>query len=537
MLGPPTGLWESIGGVIGAAKERIKYPAQITDIGKVGRFVALSALPTEGEASTDLTLADYKDHGKADPIIDDFDILAFLRKVDKVMDGLHFPQDQTVIMFSKMPANLSNAAAYVMPALQTAHGMSPIFANRNPSASATGKYASWGGPRSPHTIVHEYAHQIYWKMTSAQRQAIKAFFAAKIADDAQEARKTLYAPTDYSLTSVQEWWAEIVGYAMYPDRLHPDIKKFIKDVWASKGEEAVPATVEPVPSPPSPETEGANLSKQAADFLLANEQVLKQFYPDYTVETRPDGVRIVAGDSKADHAGLLKALEGKGGPFELRLSKGSHPGIVLSLPKAGHTLAATKVADAMALAQSVQKALAATAGGSFVLEPRGKDGARILPKKKGKDVVAKMATVLGFNTHGPAPWKNPKVPTLHARPSSGTHVGLVLESGAPEEGIKDQMVPGKSVLIGNQWWTIAKRDIPKNVVALTLSSFAIKDGVAPQKPKVMSWSSFVSKCQAGTYGFTVRGKHYGPEQKRSARATQRKRAGLSKAPGTPKAKE
>jgi len=112
---------------------------------------------------------------------------------------------------------------------------------------------------------------------------------------------------------------------------------------------------------------------------------------------------------------------------------------------------------------------------------------------------------------------------------------IINESGPSEEQLKEYLVQGKSVMMGNQWWTIAKRDLNSDRILLAQSQWSLKDGVKKQKPKIMRWSSLVKGIKGGSIGVNIGNRHYGPEQDKKVRAKKRASAGLRKAPGTPDA--
>lgn len=109
---------------------------------------------------------------------------------------------------------------------------------------------------------------------------------------------------------------------------------------------------------------------------------------------------------------------------------------------------------------------------------------------------------------------------------------VVAEEAQGEDSFIRYLVPRKSVLIGGQWWTISQRLIDQDKVVLRLSDFALKDGLKPQKPKLMKWSTLVQAIKGGKIGATIGTKKYGPKQDPRKRDVQRRKAGLSAAPGS-----
>lgn len=245
----------------------------------------------------------------ADPIIDDFDIPYFLARVSKAMDALALPKQPGLVLFRE-----GTASGWMYPGEAKTHGgLTPIRINRAPSSSAQEKYGDWKGPRSPHTLVHEYAHQVWFTaLTSAQKQAIQAYFDTQVRANAKASRQDLSAPTDYSLKNVEEWWAEIVGYSMYADRLNPKVAAFIKEVMQGQ------APKEPKPpaqhaTPEAVEAGGTECAKASHHFYYAEEERGESFGPPADVpEPLTHCYRVEVAfadvDRAADYALALLAL-------------------------------------------------------------------------------------------------------------------------------------------------------------------------------------------------------------------------------------
>lgn len=241
----------------------------------------------------------------ADPIIDDFNIPYFLTRVSKAMDALALPKQPGLVLFRE-----GTASGWMYPGEAKTHGgLTPIRINRAPSSSAQEKYGDWKGPRSPHTLVHEYAHQVWFTaLTAAQKQAIQAYFDTQVRANAKASRQDLSAPTDYSLKNVEEWWAEIVGYSMYADRLNPKVAAFIKEVMQGQAPKE--------PKPPAQHavedwrTECAHASHH---FYYAEEERDESFgppadVPEPVVEALRVEVAFADVDRAADYALALLAL-------------------------------------------------------------------------------------------------------------------------------------------------------------------------------------------------------------------------------------
>jgi len=110
------------------------------------------------------------------------------------------------------------------------------------------------------------------------------------------------------------------------------------------------------------------------------------------------------------------------------------------------------------------------------------------------------------------------------------------EAELSDETARKFLVPGKSVVIDNVWWTIKNRDIDANKVTLRVSDWAIKDGNKPGT-KDVSFTDLVAKIRKGTWGARINGKAIGKQQDQTVRAKLRAKNGLRKAPGTPDVKE
>lgn len=106
------------------------------------------------------------------------------------------------------------------------------------------------------------------------------------------------------------------------------------------------------------------------------------------------------------------------------------------------------------------------------------------------------------------------------------------EEGPSEEALRKAVVPNKSVLIDNAWWTVKDRDLDAGSVVLTQSSWAKNDGEEKKKDRKMSWRALVDGIQAGRIGVTIDGTSHGPKQDRKERADTREKAGKPQTSGT-----
>lgn len=326
--------------------------------GKIGRFTAYSAmpiskaiakLPKDKQPSPGFvySLNDYTADDSVlmrDPIIDEFDIPNFLKKIDKVMDQLHLPPADWALVFSVPNGTSSNPSGWMFH--QAGSGpVSPVYLNRTPSPTATGKYASWGAPRSPHTMVHEYAHVVWFgQMTKEQRNAITAYYDKNVKPNPAKAVAAKLSPTDYGASNVQEFWAEIVGYAMYGKgtRIAGEVFDLIADVLGGsiKADDVIATgdTMSPKGTieTPAPKDEPATSGSPAAKAVAAVSASIKKAVGDYTVEPRPDGtVRIIPKAKPKDADTLLRLMVAAGfnrnqSGLKLRPSTGSSGGVVVS---------------------------------------------------------------------------------------------------------------------------------------------------------------------------------------------------------------
>jgi len=325
---------------------------------KIGRFTAYSAmpiskavakLPKDKQPSPGFvySMSDYTADDSAlmrDPIIDEFDIPSFLKKIDKVMDQLHLPSADWALVFSAPNGTSSNPSGWMFH--QAGSGpVSPVYLNRTPSPTATGKYASWGAPRSPHTMVHEYAHVVWFgQMTKEQRNAITAYYDKNVKPNPAKAISAKLSPTEYGTTNVQEFWAEIVGYAMYGKgtRIAGEVFDLIADVLGGsiKADDVIATgdTVSPKGTieTPAPKDEPATSGSPAAQAVAAVSASIKKAVGDYTVEPRPDGtVRVIPKAKPKDADTLLRLMIAAGfnrnpSGMKLRPSTGSSGGVVVS---------------------------------------------------------------------------------------------------------------------------------------------------------------------------------------------------------------
>lgn len=308
---------------------------RVVKIGKFGRFTGYSV--SDGPAGLH-SMADYE-AGKigTDELLDNksLNLPLFLSKVNDAMDKLSIPNHECDVAFADYPGS-KDASGWMYPAIK-----STVFLNRKISATAVGKYSAWKGPRSPHTLVHEYAHDVWFQaMSSKQRDTVTAYYDKHVKPDKDGAVKSLVSPTPYGATKVEEWWAEIVAYSIHPGRVAPEVLDFIVDVMKNKAQpvqeptsKAAPAkTIIATPAPATvPDTPAGKLVK-------ANDSDIKKVVGDYGIEARPDGsVRIIPADKqKAHNRNLLTTLAAMLGfdrhaksPFRYRTSTGSQGGIVL----------------------------------------------------------------------------------------------------------------------------------------------------------------------------------------------------------------
>lgn len=114
---------------------------------------------------------------------------------------------------------------------------------------------------------------------------------------------------------------------------------------------------------------------------------------------------------------------------------------------------------------------------------------------------------------------------------------LFLDEKLSDETARKWLDPNKSVLISNVWWTIKSRDLDKNKVTLSLSTWAKADGVKSKPDKTMPFTSLVKAINAGKIGVRIQGTQHGPAQDAKKRDAVRQRAGLSAAPGAAKFRE
>jgi len=232
-------LAESVSKSAVSARNKKDQIVQVTP--RIGRFTAYSALPMKnGKAKPGWVYprSDYDD-GKLhpDPVIDDFDLRHFLKKIDKAMNALKLPSLEGALVMSRAPKGGLGGGSKSGPSGWMWKGSTVVYLNRVPSPVATSKFAAWKAPRSPHTMVHEYGHTIWYSVLSgAQRAAVTAYFNANVAPDKKAAKAAKTTPTTYGATKVEEWWAECIGYAMYGpgERISVEVFDFLRDVLSGK---------------------------------------------------------------------------------------------------------------------------------------------------------------------------------------------------------------------------------------------------------------------------------------------------------------
>jgi len=222
------------------------HRGQIVDFGQHGRFRGVSVLTDKKNASKTIhTVAEYKAGVKAgtlqpDDVVDKFDIPLFLKKVSKALDQLHVPKKKGVCIFadykssgpSKSPSGWSfNADA----------GGSVAITNLNHSSSpvATGKFKAWKAPRSPHTLVHEYCHQIWPLLNKGQQYLINKYFNLYVSGNETAACAAQVLPNldSNGKEKPQEWYCEIVAYSIYGTaRVQKPVRDFLLALMAVTGE-------------------------------------------------------------------------------------------------------------------------------------------------------------------------------------------------------------------------------------------------------------------------------------------------------------
>jgi hypothetical protein len=302
---------------------------QIIKIGKYGRFTGYSS--SEGKPGMYTKQGDLKDTLLDNPAID---IPTFLKKVNSAMDDLSMPNHEADVVFANYPHG-KDVSGWMYPSIK-----STVFLNRTLSSTAMSKYAAWKGPRSPHTLVHEYAHDVWYQVLSPkQRDAVNDYYQKNVVPNKTGAVQKLISPTDYGTTKVEEWWAEIVAYSIHKGRVAQEVLDFLVDVMKKKLDTAPAAakaapekTIVATPAPAEPpETPVGKLIKQG-------DAEIKKEIGDYTLDPRADGsVRVIpVNKGKAHDGGVMAKLamalgfnrHGKS-PFKVRLSTGSQGGIVL----------------------------------------------------------------------------------------------------------------------------------------------------------------------------------------------------------------
>ena len=327
----------------------VKGEQQVVDLGKHGRFYGYSAMPLKGaDPKKIMSVAEYKKavkDGTAQPdeIVDKFDVGHYLTACSKAMDDLKVPKRDISVVFARYPHGKS-VSGWMYPAQLEG----PIYLERKPSDKALGKYAAYKGPRAPHTLLHEYAHVIWYKdLSSAQQKAIRNYWTVNVTSDPAKALADNISPTEYGIYGGNnpqpwtEWWSEIAGYSMYSGRLNPAVEQFAKDLLTGKLKE-VPAAAAAgskektigQPAPPEPKLDA--VAQKVKGLLDKLDAKIKQVAGDYLVQYRPDGtVRVIPKKNHKDASmlALLAQVLGfdKSDAFGLkaRPSTGSQGGLVL----------------------------------------------------------------------------------------------------------------------------------------------------------------------------------------------------------------
>jgi hypothetical protein len=325
---------------------------QVIDIGKHGRFHGYVAMKLKGaDPKKILSAADYQKGVKdgtatKDPLMHDFDLPFFLKKCSAAMDSLGVPKRNISVVFVEYPHG-PPVSGWMYPSQQDG----PIYMDRRPSSKSKGKYAAYKGPRSPHTMLHEYAHVIWYKdLSKAQREAIKTYWMANVKGN-PKALSDKISPSDYGITGGlkaashpwTEWWPEIAGYSMYGgERLNPSVEKFAKDLLSGKLDMTPQQVAGPekqtlaTPAPPEPVEPKDPAAKKVKDLLSKQDAKVKKVAGDYQVQYRPDKtIRIIP--SKGAHdmgvlaqiAQVLKFDKHASLPLRARYSTGSQGGLVL----------------------------------------------------------------------------------------------------------------------------------------------------------------------------------------------------------------
>ena len=304
---------------------------QLIKVGKHGRFEAYSV--SDGPAGV-YTKQQALDKNLQDTLLanTNIDIPHFLSRVSKAMDKLSMPKYVVDVVFANYPHGKSGVSGWMYPSIK-----STVFLNRVLSPTALGKYGQWKGPRSPHTLVHEYAHDVWFQaMSGAQRKAVTDYYNQHVAPDKKAAVQKLISPTDYGATSDTEWWAEIVAYSIHPGRVASEVRDFIVDVMKGKlNTPKAPASKEKVIQTPAPDDVPET---PIGKLIKTGTAALKKEVGDYKLDPRPDGsIRIIPANKQKAHDGgvMAKAALALGfnrhgkSPFKVRLSTGTQGGIVL----------------------------------------------------------------------------------------------------------------------------------------------------------------------------------------------------------------
>jgi hypothetical protein len=306
---------------------------QFADLGKHGRFrvgVIQQNDKADGKPTT-VTGSKLPDGFIEDELLTKFDLPHFAKKISQTLDGLHLPNFDSGLIFAPRLKQWGKptASGWMFPASPDG----PVFGNRIPSDNAMNKHAkAWKAPRSPQTIVHEYAHAVWHHaMSKAQKQAVINYFAKHIAPNPQKALADKLAPTAYGVTPPipTEWFAEVVGYSMFgTDRLDQTILDFIKDVMQGKTD---------VPDATTPAKDAATLppdedTKDSPLYAFLKSAVKGK--GDFTLEPRHDGTVRIIHKGKDEKALLALAVElglaPKDAKWKYRKSTGSQGGLVVS---------------------------------------------------------------------------------------------------------------------------------------------------------------------------------------------------------------
>jgi hypothetical protein len=261
----PAVTWGSLKNLLATKKYQCVF------MGTFGRFptFALCDNPQHGSAQV-MTLEQYREGLKAgtcveDDVIDapEYDIPAFVKACDKGIDYVGLPNlPGSAVVFVPGDTGHSGASGWVYLGSEGTKAI--IHLPREPSSVALDKYKQYKGPRSPHSVVHEYGHKAWLTLPASSQKAAIDYYSKFFIPNPAKAEQEKICARKETAHNPNEWFCDTVGYMMYGDgkRIRQETCDFIRGLLKGKAE--LPSDA-PAQLPPDVDAEEPKITVKATD--------------------------------------------------------------------------------------------------------------------------------------------------------------------------------------------------------------------------------------------------------------------------------